>query len=82
MSDYVPFTGLQNMTGQPAINLPLHWSKNRLQIGVQFAGRFGEEELLLKVAAQIEAAQPWIDRKTAECRRRSCHPHQARTHRS
>ena len=56
---YVPFTALQNMTGQPAISLPLAWSKAGLPIGVQFVGRFGEEHLLLQLAAQIEKAEPW-----------------------
>jgi amidase len=57
--NYVPFTALQNITGQPAISLPLAWSKAGLPIGVQFVGRFGEEHLLLQLAAQIEKAQPW-----------------------
>ena len=56
---YGPFTALQNMTGQPAISLPLAWSKSGLPIGVQFVGRFGEEHLLLQLAAQIEKAEPW-----------------------
>lgn len=49
---YSPFTALFNATGQPAMNLPLHWSAAGLPIGVQFAGRFGEEAALLKLAAQ------------------------------
>jgi len=57
--DYIPFTALQNATGQPAISLPLHWSASGLPIGVQFVGRLGEEHLLLQLAAQIEKAQPW-----------------------
>ncbi|HWA88638.1 MAG TPA: amidase family protein [Rhizomicrobium sp.] len=57
--DYVPFTAMQNVTGQPAINLPLHWNKEGLPIGVQFVGRFGDELGLLKLAAQIEQAAPW-----------------------
>jgi len=60
--DYVPFTAMQNVTGQPAINLPLHWNKEGLPIGVQFAGRFGDELGLLRLAAQIEAAAPWAGR--------------------
>ena len=56
---YIPFTPLQNITGQPAISLPLAWSKSGLPIGVQFVGRFGEEHLLLQLAAQIEKAEPW-----------------------
>jgi amidase len=57
--DYVPFTAMQNVTGQPAINLPLHWNREGLPIGVQFVGRFGDELGLLKLAAQLEAAAPW-----------------------
>ncbi|HEX3809444.1 MAG TPA: amidase family protein [Rhizomicrobium sp.] len=62
MIDYVPFTAMQNATGQPAINLPLYWNKEGLPIGVQFVGRFGDEETLLKLAGQIEKAAPWADR--------------------
>ena len=61
--NYIPFTAMQNFTGQPAISLPLHWSKSGLPIGVQFVGRFGEEHLLLQLAAQIEKAAPWIKKK-------------------
>jgi amidase len=53
------FTVLQNITGQPAISLPLASSKSGLPIGVQFVGRFGEEHLLLQLASQIEKAEPW-----------------------
>jgi amidase len=60
--DYVPFTAMQNVTGQPAINLPLHWNKEGLPIGVQFVGRFGDEVTLLKLAAQLEKAAPWSHR--------------------
>ncbi len=65
MIDYVPFTALQNGTGQPAINLPLHWNSAGLPIGTQFVGRFGEEALLLKLATQLEAAAPWNQRYAA-----------------
>jgi amidase len=60
--DYVPFTAMQNATGQPAINLPLYWNKENLPIGVQFVGRFGDEEGLLRLAASIEKAAPWAHR--------------------
>ncbi len=63
--DYVPFTPLQNMTGQPAINVPLFWNKQGLPIGTQFVGKFGDEETLLRLAAQLEKAQPWFDRYAA-----------------
>ncbi|MFT3808526.1 MAG: amidase family protein [Micropepsaceae bacterium] len=61
--DYVPFTAIQNATGQPAINLPLHWNKAGLPIGVQFVGRFGDEATLLRIAAQLEKARPWKDKR-------------------
>ena len=57
--DYVPFTAMQNVTGQPAINLPLSWNAQDLPIGVQFVGRLGDEETLLQLAAQLEHAAPW-----------------------
>jgi amidase len=57
------FTNLQNATGQPAISLPLHWNADDLPIGVQFVGRFGDDALLLQLAAQLERAQPWFDRR-------------------
>ncbi|HUJ47844.1 MAG TPA: amidase family protein [Rhizomicrobium sp.] len=60
--DYVPFTAMQNVTGQPAINLPLHWNAAGLPIGVQFVGRFGDELTLLQLARQLEVAQPWWPR--------------------
>jgi amidase len=60
--DYVPFTAMQNVTGQPAINVPLSWNKQGLPIGVQFVGRFGDELTLLKLAGELEKAAPWSDR--------------------
>jgi len=60
---YVPFTPPFNVTGQPAISLPLHWNDAGLPIGVQFVGRFGDEETLLSLAAQLEQAAPWATRR-------------------
>ena len=57
------FTSGLNMTGQPAISLPLHWSDDGLPIGVQLAAPYGREDVLLRVAAQLEEAQPWADRR-------------------
>ncbi len=62
LSDYVPFTPLQNITGQPAIALPLHWNAAGLPVGVQFAGAFGDEVTLLQLATQLERAKPWMGR--------------------
>ena len=59
----VGFTSLFNSAGNPAISLPLAWSQDGLPLGVQFAGRFGDEATLFRLAAQLEAAQPWADRR-------------------
>ncbi|MGA8295224.1 MAG: amidase family protein, partial [Rhodoplanes sp.] len=56
---YAPLTALQNATGQPAISVPMHRTSDDLPIGVQFVGRFGDEQLLLQLAAQLEQAKPW-----------------------
>lgn len=56
---FVPFTAQFNMTGQPAISLPLHRSDTGLPVGVQFAARHYAEDMLLTLAAQLEAAAPW-----------------------
>jgi amidase len=63
MIDYVPFTPFFNMTGQPAISLPLAWSEGGLPIGMHFAGRFGDEGGLIRLAAQLENAKPWAARR-------------------
>jgi len=60
---FVVFTRVQNMTGQPAMSVPLYWNQENIPIGVQFAGRFGEEATLFRLAAQLEQARPWIGRK-------------------
>lgn len=60
---HMPFTAQFNITGQPAISLPLHWTDDDLPVGVQFAGRFGDEATLIGLASQIEAARPWSNRR-------------------
>jgi amidase len=57
------FMGLFNVTGQPAISLPLCQSKSGLPIGVQFVGHFGNEDVLIRIASAFEKAMPWKDRK-------------------
>jgi amidase len=61
--DYVPFTPVQNATGQPAISLPLHWTADGLPVGVMFTAALGGEPVLFRLASQLEAARPWIGRK-------------------
>jgi amidase len=59
---FTPWTSAWNVTGMPAVSLPLHWTPSGLPVGVMLAARPAEEELLLSLAAQIEAAAPWADR--------------------
>jgi amidase len=61
------FTPPYNITGQPAISLPLYWNAAGLPIGVQLVAAFGREDLLFQVAAQLEQARPWKDRRPTVC---------------
>jgi amidase len=63
MGPHMAFTEPFNVTGQPAMSLPLHWSADELPVGVQLVARVGREDLLFRVASQLEAALPWRARK-------------------
>jgi amidase len=63
IASFIPYTAQFNMTGQPAISLPLHWTPAGLPVGVQLAAAYGREDLLIRVASQLEQAAPWGDRR-------------------
>ncbi len=63
ITEFGPFTALYNVTGQPSMSVPLHWSPDGLPIGVMFSGRFGDEATLFRLAAQLEKANPWAGRR-------------------
>jgi amidase len=59
---FTPWTALYNISGQPAVSVPLYWSADGLPIGVMLAGGMGAEGDLISLSAQLEAARPWQDR--------------------
>ncbi len=63
VTEFSPFTALYNVTGQPSMSVPLHWSAEGLPIGVMFSARFGDEATLFRLAAQLEKARSWAGRK-------------------
>ena len=62
---YAAFTALFNVTGQPAVSVPLHWTEHGLPVGSMLVGRPADETTLLALSAQLEAARPWADRRPA-----------------
>ncbi len=67
MFDFMPFTSLFNITGSAGVSLPLWWNADDLPIGCQIVTRMGRDGLLLQLAAQLERAQPWADRRPGVC---------------
>ena len=61
--DFISSTPLYNFTGQPAMSVPLYWNKANLPVGVHFIGRYGDEATLFRLAAQLETARPWIEKR-------------------
>jgi len=59
VTEFGPYTALYNVTGQPSMSMPLHWTPNGLPVGVMFSGRFGDDATLLRLASQLEKAKPW-----------------------
>ena len=60
---FIPYTAQFNMTGQPAVSLPLHWTPDGLPVGVQLVAAYGREDVLVQVASQLEQAAPWAGRR-------------------
>ena len=63
LAPMISFTAVCNATGVPAMSVPLAWTDDGLPIGLHFVGRFGAEETLFSLAAQLESAAPWRDRR-------------------
>ena len=60
---YMPYAGLFNMTGQPSMSVPLHWTEDNLPVGMMFTAPFADEATLFQLAGQLERAQPWAHRR-------------------
>jgi amidase len=62
VASFIPYTAQFNLTGQPAVSLPLHWTPGGLPVGVQLVAAYGREDVLVRVASQLEQAAPWSGR--------------------
>lgn len=63
IGEFSPFTAVYNVTGQPSMSAPLHWTPDDLPVGVMFSARFGDEAMLFRLASQLEKAKPWAGRR-------------------
>lgn len=63
--EFIPWTPVFNVTGQPAMSVPLHWNEAGLPIGMHFVGKWGDETTLFRLAGQLEKAKPWFDKAPA-----------------
>jgi amidase/6-aminohexanoate-cyclic-dimer hydrolase len=64
---YMPGTSMFNMSGQPAMSVPLAWNAAGLPLGMMFAARLGDEATLFGLAAQLEQVRPWRDKRAPVC---------------
>ena len=62
IAGFIPYTAQFNLTGQPAVSLPLHWTPGGLPVGVQLVAAYGREDILVRVASQLEQTAPWSQR--------------------
>jgi amidase/6-aminohexanoate-cyclic-dimer hydrolase len=64
---YSPYTSLYNMTGQPSMSVPLHWTPGGLPVGTMFTSRYGADGILFRLAGHLEKARPWFGKKPSIC---------------
>jgi len=63
VTEFGPYTAIYNVTGQPSMSVPLHWSGEGLPIGVMFSARFGDDAMLFRLAGQLEKSKPWAEKR-------------------